>query len=122
MSRSGRADCRSLAEVRQEFFENERQSKTGYAPAHEAVGKVSFRRGTGPPQNDRNERVAVPTEGDIGGPRVTARRVCADPVHVAVRELTPTDGGPTFGCSNETVVGEDAVVSTMSGAPRARPG
>src|SRR5207244_12102109 len=36
--------------------------------------------------------VAVPTEGDIGGPRVTARRVCADPVHVVVRELTPADG------------------------------
>jgi hypothetical protein len=26
-------------------------------------------------------------------------------------------GRPTFGCSNETVVGEDAVVSMMSGLP-----
>jgi hypothetical protein len=86
------------------------------------VGKVSFRWGTERRKDDRDERVAVPTEGDIGGPRVTARRVCADPVHVAVRELTPTDGAAHVGCSNETVVGEEAVVSTMSGAPRARPG
>src|SRR5437660_9612478 len=61
--------------------------------------------------------VAVPTEGDIGGPRVTARRVCADPVHVVVRELTPADGRTAFcfACFDETVVAEDAVVSTTSG-------
>ena len=40
--------------------------------------------------------VAFPTEDDIGGPRVTARRVCADPVHVVVRELTPADGRTAF--------------------------
>src|SRR5712691_1134313 len=41
-------------------------------------------------------RVALPPEGDIGGPRVTAPRVGADSVHVAVRELTPPDGVAMF--------------------------
>jgi hypothetical protein len=42
------------------------------------------------------QAVAFPPEGDIGGPRVTAHRVGADPVHVAGRELTRPDGAAMF--------------------------
>jgi hypothetical protein len=75
------------------------------------------------PQNDRDERVPVPTEGDSAG--LESRRAASARIPFTLQSASsrlPMGRPPTFACSIETVVGEEAVVSTMSGAPRARPG